>query len=123
MKPRRAAFLDRDGVINLDRGYVYRREDFEFVPGVLEGARRLGDHGASVAHNPGSNMRLGNGLADMRGMLERRVNVGIGTGWQREEFSAVGLDFDRAWTLLDDGVRAMQLLWREMTGQRSSPGG
>jgi 5-methylthioadenosine/S-adenosylhomocysteine deaminase len=41
--------------------------------------RRLGDHGASVAHNPGSNMRLGNGLADMRAMLEHRVNVGIGT--------------------------------------------
>jgi guanine deaminase len=41
--------------------------------------KRLGDQGASVAHNPGSNMRLGNGLADMRGMLERRVNVGVGT--------------------------------------------
>jgi cytosine/adenosine deaminase-related metal-dependent hydrolase len=41
--------------------------------------RRLGDQGASVSHNPGSNMRLGNGLADMRAMLDRRVNVGIGT--------------------------------------------
>jgi guanine deaminase len=41
--------------------------------------RRLGDYGASVAHNPGSNMRLGNGLADVRGMLKRKVNVGIGT--------------------------------------------
>jgi 5-methylthioadenosine/S-adenosylhomocysteine deaminase len=41
--------------------------------------RRLGDHGASVAHNPGSNLRLGNGLADIRAMLERKVNVGIGT--------------------------------------------
>jgi len=40
---------------------------------------RLGDHGASVAHNPGSNMRLGNGLADLRAMLTRKVNVGIGT--------------------------------------------
>ena len=40
---------------------------------------RLGDHGSSVAHNPGSNMRLGSGLADARTMLERRVNVGIGT--------------------------------------------
>ena len=38
---RRAAFLDRDGVINLDHGYVSRREDFTFVPGVLDGARRL----------------------------------------------------------------------------------
>ena len=44
-----------------------------------EDMKRLGDHGASVAHNPGSNMRLGNGLADMRSMLERRVNVGVGT--------------------------------------------
>ena len=40
---------------------------------------RLGDKGASVAHNPGSNMRLGSGLADTRAMLERRVNLGIGT--------------------------------------------
>jgi 5-methylthioadenosine/S-adenosylhomocysteine deaminase len=40
---------------------------------------RLGDHGASVAHNPGSNMRLGSGLADTRAMLDRHVNLGIGT--------------------------------------------
>jgi 5-methylthioadenosine/S-adenosylhomocysteine deaminase len=44
-----------------------------------EDMARLGDHGSSVAHNPGSNMRLGSGLADARGMLERRVNLGIGT--------------------------------------------
>jgi 5-methylthioadenosine/S-adenosylhomocysteine deaminase len=40
---------------------------------------RLADHGASVAHNPGSNMRLGSGLAAVRAMRERGVNVGIGT--------------------------------------------
>jgi guanine deaminase len=57
-------------------------ERFTVAHGVwLDGddMRRLGDHGASVAHNPGSNMRLGNGLADMRGMLDRRVNVAVGT--------------------------------------------
>jgi 5-methylthioadenosine/S-adenosylhomocysteine deaminase len=41
--------------------------------------RRLGDRGASVAHNPGSNLRLGCGIAPVRRMRERQVNVGIGT--------------------------------------------
>jgi 5-methylthioadenosine/S-adenosylhomocysteine deaminase len=41
--------------------------------------RRLGAHGASVAHNPASNMRLGNGVADATGMLAAGVNLGIGT--------------------------------------------
>ncbi len=39
--PRKAAFLDRDGVINLDRAYVSRWEDFEFVPGAIDAMRRL----------------------------------------------------------------------------------
>jgi 5-methylthioadenosine/S-adenosylhomocysteine deaminase len=41
--------------------------------------RRLADHGASVAHNPGSNMLLGNGIAAVKAMLRRKLNVGIGT--------------------------------------------
>src|SRR2546427_468103 len=40
---------------------------------------RLADHGASVAHNPGSNMLLGNGIAAVRTMLDKQLNVGIGT--------------------------------------------
>lgn len=38
---RKAAFLDRDGVINVDPGYVHRIEDFEFVAGTLEASREL----------------------------------------------------------------------------------
>jgi 5-methylthioadenosine/S-adenosylhomocysteine deaminase len=41
--------------------------------------QRLADHGASVAHNPGSNMLLGNGIAAVRTMLDKKLNVGIGT--------------------------------------------
>lgn len=42
---RKAAFLDRDGVINIDHGYVYRWEDFEFVPGAVAAMRRLQEAG------------------------------------------------------------------------------
>lgn len=41
--------------------------------------RLLADHGVSVAHNPGSNMRLGNGVAPSVRMRELGVHVGIGT--------------------------------------------
>ena len=36
-----AAFIDRDGVINEERGFVHRIADFAFVPGSVEALRRL----------------------------------------------------------------------------------
>lgn len=39
MSKRRVLFLDRDGTINVDRHYVYRTEDFEWVPGIVECCR------------------------------------------------------------------------------------
>jgi D-glycero-D-manno-heptose 1,7-bisphosphate phosphatase len=34
-----ALFLDRDGVINVDRDYIHRPDQFEFVPGIFQLAR------------------------------------------------------------------------------------
>ena len=41
MMPRPAAFIDRDGVLNEDRGYVHRIEDFVWLPGAIEALARL----------------------------------------------------------------------------------
>jgi D-glycero-D-manno-heptose 1,7-bisphosphate phosphatase len=40
---RPALFLDRDGVINVDRNYVYRVEDFEWVEGAAEAIRKFNE--------------------------------------------------------------------------------
>lgn len=37
----KGAFLDRDGVINEDHGYVHRIEDFHFIDGIFEACRAL----------------------------------------------------------------------------------
>jgi len=79
---RRAAFLDRDGVINIDRGYVFRREDFQFVAGALEGARRLHELGFLLVVTSNQS-GIGRGL-----YTEDEFHAL--TAWMRGEFLAAG---------------------------------
>ena len=44
----KALFLDRDGTINIDRAYVHRREDFEFIGGVFDFCRKAQEKGYLV---------------------------------------------------------------------------
>jgi 5-methylthioadenosine/S-adenosylhomocysteine deaminase len=39
----------------------------------------IAERGGAIAHNPGSNLRLGNGIADMRPAIARGIPVGVGT--------------------------------------------
>lgn len=41
----KAVFLDRDGVINVDHGYVGKQDDFDFIDGVFEACRKLKEMG------------------------------------------------------------------------------
>lgn len=41
----KAIFLDRDGTINVEKHYLHKIEDFEFLPGVMEGLKILQDAG------------------------------------------------------------------------------
>ena len=45
MTPRPAAFLDRDGVLNEDPGYVHRPEDLRWIPGAKAAVQRFNELG------------------------------------------------------------------------------
>ena len=45
---KRAVFVDRDGTINVEREYLYRVDEFEFIPGAPQALRLLNEAGFLV---------------------------------------------------------------------------
>lgn len=41
----KAIFLDRDGTINVEKNYLFKIEEFEFLDGVVDGLKKLSDAG------------------------------------------------------------------------------
>ncbi|MEE9609250.1 MAG: TIGR03619 family F420-dependent LLM class oxidoreductase [Myxococcota bacterium] len=52
-------------------------------------------------------------LATLDALSDGRVDLGVGTGWQREEFAAAGVPFRGRTARLDDTLRACRVLWSE----------
>ena len=53
---KKVLFLDRDGIINVDHGYVYKTDEFEFVPEIFDvciHARDLGYHIIVITNQSG----------------------------------------------------------------------
>lgn len=50
-----------------------------------------------------------------------RLDLGVGVGWQREEYAAAGLDFEARGRLLDHTLEVCQAVWRERVANYSSP--
>jgi D-glycero-D-manno-heptose 1,7-bisphosphate phosphatase len=86
VEKRRALFLDRDGVINEDIGYLSRREEVRFMPGIFSlcrTARGLGYLIFVVTNQAG----IGRGLyseEDFQALME----------WMRAEFAREGVAID-----------------------------
>lgn len=54
--PRPAVFLDRDGVLNVERGHLSRAHDLELLPGVAKAVRKINEAGylaVVVTNQPG----------------------------------------------------------------------
>lgn len=83
MKPRRrAAFLDRDGVINIDTGYVGRREEFVFADQAKESLAQLAAAGFLL-------VVVTNQSGIARG-LYTEADFAVLTDWMRSELALAG---------------------------------
>jgi len=83
---RRAVFLDRDGTLNPDTGYLHRVEEFRWLPGAVAAIRRLNDAGCYVfvvTNQSG----VGRGLYDEAAV--QRLH-----GFMNEELRAAGAHID-----------------------------
>lgn len=76
-------FLDRDGVINIDHGYIYKPEQFEFIPGVFEACKMINQQGYEI-------VVVTNQSGIGRGYYTEQDFIAL-TTWMTDKFSEQGV--------------------------------
>jgi D,D-heptose 1,7-bisphosphate phosphatase len=85
-RPRPAVFLDRDGTLNEDTGFVYRAADFRWFPRAKTAVRRLNDAGYLV-------FIVTNQSGVGRGLFEETAVRDL-HAWMNQELRAAGAHID-----------------------------
>lgn len=85
----KALFLDRDGVINIDKVHVYRVEDFEFSPGIFDLCKEYASQGFSI-------FVITNQAGIAKGLYTTEDFLRI-TGWMTEEFRKRGIEIAKVY--------------------------
>lgn len=111
---RKALFLDRDGVINVDHGYVHLAEDVEFREGIFElvrAARELGYAVVVVTNQAG----IGRGYYTEEDF--QRLSA-----WMLSVFAAEGAAIDRIYHCPDHPEHGIGVHRRESAFRKPQPG-
>ena len=110
----KALFLDRDGVINVDVGYIWRPEDFIFRDGVFDAcrqARALGYHLVVVTNQAG----IGRGLYSEEEFQHL-------TEWMCARFAGENIDIARVYDAPTHPEEGIGIYKRESIDRKPGPG-
>lgn len=86
MNLNKAVFLDRDGVINIDHGYIFKPEHFDFIDGVFDACRHLQNLGYLL-------IVVTNQSGIARGYYSEQ-DFAVLTSWMKQQFAAHGVKID-----------------------------
>jgi len=111
---RRGLLLDRDGVVNVDRGYVGTIEQFEFTPGLFPFLRAATDHGYRLAI-------LTNQSGVARG-LYREDDFHALTAWMLDQLQKQGLSINLMLGCCEHPEGSVLPYARESFWRKPSPG-
>ncbi|OOE44203.1 D-glycero-beta-D-manno-heptose-1,7-bisphosphate 7-phosphatase [Salinivibrio kushneri] len=81
-----AVFIDRDGVVNVDHGYVSSIDSFEYIEGVFDACRALKERGYLL-------VLVTNQAGIARGYFSEQDFLQL-TEWMDWNFADKGVDFD-----------------------------
>lgn len=85
----RAIFLDRDGTINQDKGYLYKISDFEFIRGSIEGMKLLYEAGFKL-------IMITNQSGIARGMYTEKDYWALNS-WLLDQISSNGIKVEASY--------------------------
>jgi len=88
-KKKPALFLDRDGVINIEKNYLHKKEDFEFIDGIFDLCQYYWEKGFYI-------IVVTNQSGIARGYYDEDDFAKL-TSWMLESFSKKGISINKVY--------------------------
>ncbi|MDQ7075209.1 MAG: D-glycero-beta-D-manno-heptose 1,7-bisphosphate 7-phosphatase [Gammaproteobacteria bacterium] len=113
MNSQAALFLDRNGAINIDHAYVYKKEDFEFIDGIFSLCQKANQLGYLIFHN--------NQAGSGRDYYTETDFLAL-TNWMLEAFSRKGVDITKVYFFPYHPTHGIGKYRKDATCRKPNPG-
>lgn len=110
----KALFLDRDGVINVNHGYVHLPEQFDFIDGIFDICRLAQKRGYLI-------IVVTNQAGIGRGYYSEQTFLRL-TDWMKREFNKEGIEIAEVYFCPDHPEHGIGVYKKESAFRKPAPG-